>query len=141
MAVKIVADLRGVELRLGRIGPELRKGAQEALNKIAKLAADGAEQAAPEGPTGNLKKDIGWRENPQQDGAGNVVPAADAFSRAPHSHLVEFGTGPRVRKSGGSTGVMPANPFFSRAVRSARRKGRGIAIQAGRQTMRKIRGR
>lgn len=30
---------------------------------------------------------------------------------APHAHLAEFGTGPRVTKDGRSTGQMPAHPF------------------------------
>lgn len=31
--------------------------------------------------------------------------------RAPHAHLVEFGTGPRFHKSGKYVGVMPPDPF------------------------------
>jgi hypothetical protein len=61
----------------------------------------------------------------------NMPPAARVRMRAPHAHLVEYGTGPRFRgitkdkKTGawvgtgkrfGYTGFMPANPFFQRAV-------------------------
>jgi HK97 gp10 family phage protein len=31
--------------------------------------------------------------------------------KAPHAHLVEYGTGERYHKSGKSVGVMPAKPF------------------------------
>lgn len=53
---------------------------------------------------------------------------------ARHGHLVEFGTGPRQHKDGGSTGAMPAQPFLMPAWRlSKTRVDRRInrAISAG----------
>lgn len=44
-------------------------------------------------------------------------------STAPHAHLIEFGTQERYRKkSGGGTGVMPANPFLTRAWEAKRKE-------------------
>lgn len=43
-------------------------------------------------------------------------------STAPHSHLVEGGTMPRIRKDGSTTGRMPAAPFFNPAYRLNRRR-------------------
>ncbi|MFN3312809.1 MAG: HK97-gp10 family putative phage morphogenesis protein [Hyphomonas sp.] len=43
-------------------------------------------------------------------------------AKAPHSHLVEGGTMPRIRKDGSTTGRMPAAPFFNNAFRLNRRR-------------------
>ena len=53
----------------------------------------------------------------QRRGRGRLADGVEVFigSTAPHAHLVEFGTAERYRKSGGSTGVMPAKPFLTQA--------------------------
>lgn len=44
---------------------------------------------------------------------GNSVNDVSTNRRAPHAHLVEFGTGPRFKKKTGAfTGVMPPQPFM-----------------------------
>jgi len=99
------------------------KGAlQRALNKAAKPILDAAKTAAPDGPTGNLKESIvvsrkvtdSARPTKIKNGVGVYVRTT-----APHAHLVEFGTGPRHKKSTGQyVGEMPPNPFMSEAFDS-----------------------
>lgn len=64
--------------------------------KIKKVIADGTKetkaralQLAPKGPTGNLKKGI--KGHLVDGGREGIV-----MSTAPHSHLVEYGTDPRI---------------------------------------------
>jgi HK97 gp10 family phage protein len=46
-----------------------------------------------------------------------------------HAHLVEKGTTTRVRRSGGSTGHMPASPFLRPALDENRRRIEGIVAE------------
>ena len=68
----------------------------EKQKRIRKVIADGtkntktrAVQLAPRGPTGNLKKGI--KDHLVGDGREGLV-----MSVAPHSYLVEYGTGSRI---------------------------------------------
>jgi HK97 gp10 family phage protein len=96
----------------------------------AKVIADAAKANAPQGLTGNLKKGIRAKFLKPI----SLQPrSAVAVSNARHAYLVEYGspgrfkkkTGKGVdhpRKMGASSGPMPANPYFRRAVDS--NKGR-----------------
>jgi HK97 gp10 family phage protein len=63
------------------------------------------------------------------------------YAKAPHAHLVEFGTAPRVTKKGKFSGAMPANAFQRRAFERTKGKvqqiladevRKGIAQELGR---------
>jgi HK97 gp10 family phage protein len=41
-----------------------------------------------------------------------VGPRRSGIFKGYHAHLLEYGTAPRVRKDGKSTGTMPARPFW-----------------------------
>ncbi len=73
--------------------------------RAAKSIRDAARDAAPEGPTGNLKAGIVARILDRK--GRKVAPAMVGinFRRAPHAHLLEFGT---VK--------MSPRPFFRQAV-------------------------
>ena len=102
-------------------------------------------QAAPVGPTGNLKANIGKRnERNKRSGVFEAKTGIGVGKKstklrkgivnAPHGHLVALGTKPRTRKTIGgkfsylknptqqqlSTGTMPSNPFIKQAYESAR---------------------
>lgn len=121
------AELSGFEELDGRLTSLIemsskatgRNALQRALNASANPILTAAKAAAPVGPTGNLRDSLVISRK-AHDGAKNakVKDGVGVFVRstAPHAHLVEFGTGPRVHKSSGkSVGVMPPNPFLSRA--------------------------
>lgn len=101
--------------------------------------------AAPVGPTGNLKANIGKRnERNKRKGVFEAKTGvgvgkqkrlrAKGIASAPHGHLVALGTKPRYRKTIGgkfgfiknptreqlSTGTMPKNDFIKRSYQSAR---------------------
>jgi HK97 gp10 family phage protein len=92
---------------------------RNALKKAGAPIRDEAAANAPHGPTGNLAKSIvvstklkkSQRRRMKQRDAVEVFVGATA----PHAYLVEFGSAERQRKNGASTGVMPSNPFFTRA--------------------------
>lgn len=102
----------------------------------AKTVANAAKPLAPVGPTGNLRKSLRAKLLARRATAlgalgvteGYAAPAIAAVDRrkAPHSHLVEFGTGERiggprsVRYGGRSFGKMPSKPFLRPAWESTR---------------------
>ncbi len=128
MARKYITGDKELEKRL-------RWLADKAADRVARSAtgagltviAKAQKKAAPEGPTGNTKASIGKRfERKARTGFVTAKAGVNVGKRskrkgriAPHSHLVALGTRPRVRKSGGSTGVMPANPWIKTSTQSA----------------------
>ena len=87
------------------------------LNCAKRLAA-ALKVEAPEGPTKNLRKAVKAKLL-KRIGNSQPAPAIAAVDRkiAPHAHLVERGTGERIDpKTGKSSGVMPADPFFRRTL-------------------------
>ncbi len=83
----------------------------------AKVIADAARSKAPKGPTGNLKRSIKSKFLRQIGNYPRSAAAAVDRKIAPHAHLIEYGTKPRVQKTTGRpTGTGPARPFFRPAV-------------------------
>lgn len=134
LSARLLAMVEGLEK------PEAHRVFLVAARKVR----DRAKANVPRGKTGNLRKAIVARPSRRRKGLG---PAAYALvnlfkgpARAPHGHLVEFGTKQRRPKrgrflkftdernfglKGWKTGdtifvrmvrPMPANPFFRRAV-------------------------
>jgi len=94
---------------------ELRAGAIEG----AKIIADKARELAPMGPTGNLKKAIKYKEMPYKETSPIVSIAAVDRKKAPHAHLVEFGT---VKSR--------AHPYFRPAYRQMANRVKQIITEA-----------
>jgi len=94
------------------------------FRRAARPLTQKAKADAPKGKTGNLRRSIGSLMV-KDDIA--IIIGAKKFGRykGHHGHLVEDGTAPRVRKSGGSTGTMPGNGFFENAYKSTYPKIRG----------------
>ena len=85
--------------------------------RAAKVIRDNAKERAPLGPTGNLRKGIVAK---LLDRRGRRVAPAMAginFRRAPHAHLVEFGT---VK--------MSPRPFFRPAVIASKERVNKIIV-------------
>ncbi len=77
------------------------------------VVADVARARAPR-RTGNLASRIGVKAS-----ARGQVATAKVASSSPHGAIVSAGTGPRMRASGGSTGVMPANHYLEDSLSEA----------------------
>jgi HK97 gp10 family phage protein len=105
---------------------------RNALKKSLKPVMEAAKQAAPVGPTGNLKRSITIgrlmpRHRPRGKPRDRTTVTVYVGAVSPHAWLVEFGSKERTLKSqskapigGGvltvrSTGRMPANPFMRNA--------------------------
>lgn len=115
--------------RLAAIAPEIRAKLVPALTKSAQEVAGRAEALAEASRrTGSLIDSIvvtkpGETTPPYAEGGASVqagelqalVTVGNEGAR--HGHLVEFGTGPRQKKDGSSTGAMPAQPFLLPAWR------------------------
>jgi HK97 gp10 family phage protein len=116
----------------------------QAIKKIEGLADVVQRPAIQEGLLAAAEqiRDAAIAEAPVDDGSlrrgikAGLLPGgkgAYAASTAPHGHLVEFGTVERHHKSGKSVGVMPANPFFERAVNRTRSAAKDIIISKVKQ--------
>lgn len=95
----------------------LRNACKKALIPVRDLA----RKTAPRGGTGDFSEsiEIGTKLNKHQKRSrkrpGPQEVEVFVGSTSSLGHLVEWGTRQRVRESGGATGEMPADPFFSRA--------------------------
>jgi hypothetical protein len=82
----------------------------------AKIIVNRMQLTAPEGPTGNLVDSIGAvRLKKQNLGTVWVGPRRRGGKKGFAGHLVEYGTKKRRTRNGANRGVMPKNPFASRA--------------------------
>lgn len=109
------------KLNPDKVEPVLFNGAK-IITQAAKAKAPQSSDLNPDGPTGRLKKAI--RTKKLRRYGNKPAPAISAVDRkkAPHAHLVEYGTGPRYGKKGTKAyigkyfGVMPSKPFMRPAV-------------------------
>ena len=79
------------------------------FEKEAETLKNQVKSNTPVGETRNLRDSIRTLEMPQDP---IVYLVAVDRNKAPHAHLVEFGTADREQQTGKSVGSMPANPFF-----------------------------
>lgn len=89
----------------------IRNAQYKGLAAGARVFSNAAKKLVPK-KTGNLRRAIRIK---RLKNYGNMIQYKVYVNRkiAPHAHLYEFGTGPRKRKNGGSTGIMPAHPFMA----------------------------
>ncbi len=104
---------------LSRIPVKLRISVlTDALDAGAKIIQRAAQALAPK-DRGVLASSIERKTLPGKFAAVAIRPS---YGTAPHAHLVEFGTGPRMSPRG-FRGIMPAQPFmrpaFNRNVKRA----------------------
>lgn len=98
---------------LGRIPIKLRTDVLvAALDEGAKIIQRAAATGAPRDRE-VLADSI---ERHKLPGKFPAVAIRPSYGKAPHAHLVEFGTGPRM-SSRGFRGIMPAQPFMGPAYR------------------------
>lgn len=87
---------------------------EPALMKAARFMRSNIQTEAPVGPTGNLRRSVVAKKFSHSLKDRPAAFCAIDYRTGPHAHLVEYGTSARAWKSGKSTGIMPANPFFTR---------------------------
>ena len=119
---RLLRNLKTLETRSGR--KVLRKGTRAASSPIQKAVRN----AAPVGPTENLKKSIGRKFKFYRGSSTDVSVIGPRIDKAKGwkgfiGWIVEFGTGRRTVKRGWGrednpidVGKMPANPFAKRAA-------------------------
>lgn len=100
-----------------KLSPKIKEMLLDALKKTAEQTEKQAIRNAPV-EDGGLKKSI------MAEQTGEFHYAVKA--KAPHAHLVEFGTAPRKHeKTGKRTGKMPAQPFLLPAARLENKRLQG----------------
>ena len=117
-AFRFDVDWRSLDKMLKDLPKSMSKAVlRNALKKAAKPIRAAAEAGAPS-DEGDLKNSMivstklhGKRVRSK----GALVFVGADHKKAPHAHLVEFGTAPRQHANGKSVGQMPANPFFRAA--------------------------
>ncbi|RMF11096.1 MAG: HK97 gp10 family phage protein [Alphaproteobacteria bacterium] len=120
--------------RKERLARKLHALAPQAERELTEAALKGAREVVDA-----AKKFVPVRDGVLRDsGAGVLLPetaqrqrvVAAAVFRAPHAHLVEFGTAERFHKSGKSVGSAPAQPFLFPAYRIMKRRIKGRMSRA-----------
>jgi HK97 gp10 family phage protein len=131
-------DLPGLAEQFRQLPKSLASAAiGAAVKRAMKPAQDELKRQTPVGPTGNLRRGIatkakrypktgsavaivGYRKSggskPPKEGAKRRNKAAD---QTQHQLLVEYGSDPRVTKSGANRGRMPAMHPIEQASRAA----------------------
>ena len=120
MSVKMKIEGAGdIERALGQLARGTAKGVgRRAMKKALKPVADMADATSPFTVKVTSKLTPRQARGARRDrGRSKVVmyvgPVQPDGNGAPHAHLYEFGTGPRVQASTGRfVGAMPARPFM-----------------------------
>lgn len=93
------------------------KAVEPVFMEGAKTIASAAKVRATRGATGNLIRSIKTKFLRQLGNNPRSAMAAVDRKKAPHAHLIEYGTSARYQKTTGRyTGMGPARPFWRPAV-------------------------
>jgi len=107
--------LKGID-KFERATNRLLKDVTDEKTKLlleqAKVVRDAIREAAPPGPTGNLKAACYAKAYPETISRPAIAFAGIRPRKAPHAHLVEYGHG--------GPHPAPPHPFFFRAWESVR---------------------
>jgi len=115
MTLEIKVDADEVTRALDQLDKrDSAKAVKTALRAAGKFLKPKVKTAAPKGPTGNLRRKVGYRVKRSKTANADYYAVVTSFSR--HRHLVIDGTGPRFTKSGAFRGRMPSNPFVTRVA-------------------------
>lgn len=139
-----LASLNAALVELGRKAPQALR---PAINKAVTPLVRAVKAATPVGPTKNLKRSITRKVYTSQR-TKTIIGLAGARRagkgvKAPHEHLVRFGTKPRYRKQKstgkpGYTGIMPANDYPTRILAGMRSQLEAIVVKEAMANVEKI---
>lgn len=142
--------LKELEQMLDKLSKSMAKTVlRNALKKAGQPIAEAAKSMVPTGPTGNLRDSItvstklrrSQRPGGYRDRTAVNVYVGNDYTKGPHAHLVEFGTGmrklarPRAIRLGEKvvlithTGQMPATPFMRPAFDATKKKALDIFVK------------
>lgn len=134
-----IEGLKDLERMLEQLSKSMGKTVlRNALKKAGQPIADAATANVARIDTGALRDSMAVStklKRSQKAGGYRDRTAVNVFvgpeaKRAPHAHLVEFGTGPRFqKKTGRYTGQMPAAPFMRPAFDATKEKALDIFIK------------
>lgn len=138
-------DISGLADKFRELPKSLASAAIGAgVKRAMKPAEQALKQTVPVGPTGNLRRGIATKAKryPQTGAAVAAVGFRKPNSKGPpkegvkrrnkasdktqHQFLVEYGSKPRVTKSGASRGTMPAKGPVQMAWRAAESQVKGL---------------
>jgi HK97 gp10 family phage protein len=135
-AFSFQVDFSSLEKMLTQLPKAMGKAVlRNALKKAAKPTLKEAEATAPSrGHDKSLSESfvISTKLNRgQRQRRRSARRPVEVFvgSTHPNAYQVEWGTGERVRKSGGETGSMPASPFFTRAWDATKNEALRIMVK------------
>lgn len=138
---EITFEVDGINAVIRRLDELERRASKRivrrALSRAAAIVVKAMKQAAPVGPTGNLKRSIGRKEKRINAGYMQIAGPRTRFKKqglkvsGQHAYFVEHGTAERAHKSGKSTGRMEATHVFEEAFES-------VAAHANAVLMREI---
>lgn len=130
MSAAITTDLRefgdtaalltqmDVLLRGKALTDALKKAGKPVVARAKSLAPVGGARKGQKAGKKHLRDTITLAA--RDYGETKVLVVGPAYPAGAHGHLVEFGSVDRERKSGGSTGRMPPQPFLRPAVEATR---------------------
>jgi len=117
MAWKVkVKGMKELEREIDKVANEMKNALQMGTEEAASSVATIIRGSAP----GSISEAVETKPLPQSDRYPEVTMVGVNYRRAPHAHLIEFGSGPRYHASGKYVGQMPAQPFFRRSIDGAR---------------------
>jgi HK97 gp10 family phage protein len=113
---KIYVKVEGIadfERQVDRLKRDMLAELEKATKEAAGTIADSVRSAAPHE---SFKTAVSMKYLTRKVGYPAVTLVGLEWGKAPHQHLVEFGSGPRWLPNGKFVGSMPANPFFRWSV-------------------------
>ena len=111
-----VKGIKELEREIDKVANEMKDALQMGTDEAASSVATIIRSNAP----GSISEAVETKPLPQRDRYPEVTMVGVNYNKAPHSHLIEYGSGPRYHASGKYVGQMPANPFFRRSIDGAR---------------------
>lgn len=143
------AGIEALRKRLNAVPKPVRDEVEQAQIKNAKEAVSIIRNDVPT-RQGELKRAVMWTRGnpsehlyqlsvykPKQTGSKRISIFV-SNTMAPHAHLVHNGTGSRRRKNGGSTGVMPPQPFFWPNMYALSRRHKSRMTRAGTRAIKRL---
>ena len=111
-----VKGMKELQREIDNVAEEMKDALQMGTEEAASAVAGIIRSNAP----GSIAEAVETKPLPQGKNYPEVTMVGINYRKAPHQHLVEFGSGPRYHASGKYVGQMPAQPFFRQSIDGAR---------------------